>query len=93
MLSVRKIRSYDEDFDATDFAEQALEIYSMAHEALTSRDKAVLHANVTELAYPKMIQNVRHKTVRWQLLKSLEPARVVHVRHRISSTRRTFTRR
>ena len=35
----------------------------------------------TELAYPKMMQNVRHKTVRWQLLKSLEPPRVVHVRH------------
>ena len=28
-----------------------------------------------------MMQNVRNKTVRWQLLKSLEPPRVVHVRH------------
>ncbi|XP_043194045.1 probable 39S ribosomal protein L45, mitochondrial [Amphibalanus amphitrite] len=81
MLSVRKIRSYDEEFDVGEFAEQAVEIYKAAHEALTARDKATLHANVTELAYPKMMQNVRHKTVRWQLLKSLEPPRVVHVRH------------
>ena len=47
MLSVRKIRSYDEDFDVTEFAEQAVEIYRTAHEALTTRDKVTLHANVT----------------------------------------------
>ena len=47
MLSVRKIRSYDEDFDVNEFAEQAVEVYRTAHEALTTRDKALLHANVT----------------------------------------------
>ena len=47
MLSVRKIRTYDEDFDVNEFAEEAVEIYRTAHEALTRRDKAVLHANVS----------------------------------------------
>ena len=47
MLSVRKIRSYDEDFDVGEFAERAVEVYREAHEALTRRDKAALHANVT----------------------------------------------
>ena len=47
MLSVRKIRTYDEEFDVNEFAEQAVEIYRTAHEALTRRDKAVLHANVS----------------------------------------------
>ncbi|KAF0309664.1 putative 39S ribosomal protein L45, mitochondrial [Amphibalanus amphitrite] len=46
MLSVRKIRSYDEEFDVGEFAEQAVEIYKAAHEALTARDKATLHANL-----------------------------------------------
>lgn len=81
MMSARKIRTYDEDFNTEDFAEQAQEVYQRAHEALVTGDKSTLHATVTEMAYPKMTQNVRHKTVRWQLLRSLEPARVVHVRH------------
>ncbi|XP_037078090.1 probable 39S ribosomal protein L45, mitochondrial [Pollicipes pollicipes] len=81
MMAVRKIRTFDEDFDVSDFAEDALNIYQEAHQALARLDKAALHKHVTELAYPKMIQSVRSKTVHWQLLKSLEPARVVHVRH------------
>lgn len=31
MLTVRKIRTFDEDFDTSDFAENAKEIYVKAH--------------------------------------------------------------
>lgn len=34
MMSVRKIKSFDEDFNLQDFVEDALDIYKSAHEAL-----------------------------------------------------------
>ena len=40
MSSVRKIRSYEEDFDPRTFVEEAEEIYIAAHTALANNEKA-----------------------------------------------------
>nr|CAG4642032.1 EOG090X0DDP [Eurycercus lamellatus] len=80
MMAVRKIRSYDADFDTKKFAEDAQEIYIKAHTALAAKDKDSLHQCVTEICYPIMTEGLRYCTVRWQFLKSLEPPRVVHAR-------------
>lgn len=79
-LAVRKIRSYEEDFDTSLFVEQAQNIYINAHEALEQRDKYKLREFVTERAYPEMMHNTHDKTIRWKFLKSLEPPRLVHAR-------------
>lgn len=80
MMAVRKIRSYEEDFEPPEFAVQAQEIYLKAHEALVKKDKYELRTLVTERAYPEMIHNVRDKTVRWRFIKSLEQPYVIHAR-------------
>ena len=43
MSSVRKIRSYEEDFDARTFVDEALEIYIAAHNALANNELDLLH--------------------------------------------------
>lgn len=80
MMAVRKIRSYEEDFDASIFAEEAQQIYTDAHTALSAKEKYKIREYVTERAYPEMMWNVKYKTIRWKFLKSLEPPRVVHAR-------------
>lgn len=35
---------------------------------------------MTERCYPEMLANTELKTLRWSLIKSIEPARVVHIR-------------
>lgn len=80
MMAVRKIRSYDEDFDPKEFAIKAQDIYIKAHEALMARDKLGIRKLITERAYPEMMHNAKCTTIRWKLLQSLEPPRVVHAR-------------
>lgn len=80
MLAVRKIRSYEDDFDAGEFAQLMQQVYIDAHQALVAQDKYGLRQYVTERAYPEMMWNVKYKTIRWQFLKSLEAPRVVHAR-------------
>lgn len=81
MLAIRKVRSYEEDFDANLFAEQAQEIYRQAHRILAEpNNKYAIRDYVTERAYPEMMYNIKFKTIHWQFLKSLEPPRVVHAR-------------
>ncbi|XP_063708238.1 large ribosomal subunit protein mL45 [Culicoides brevitarsis] len=79
-LAVRKIRSYEEDFDTNSFVQQAQDIYISAHEALAKRDKYQLREFVTEKAYLEMMHNTTCKTICWRFLKSLEPPRLVHAR-------------
>ena len=81
MSSVRKIRKYEEDFDAKTFVDEALEIYIAAHRALADGEKDLLHKFATEKAYPEMMHMAKRKTIRWNFIKSLEPPRVVHARH------------
>nr|CAG4645107.1 EOG090X0DDP [Leptodora kindtii] len=80
MLAVRKIRSYDEDFDPRDFAQVAQDVYVKAHTALAEKNMDVVHDCVTEQSYPLMTDGLRFSTLRWQFIKSLEPPRVVHAR-------------
>ena len=80
MMSVRKIRSYDEDFEPPEFAEKAQEIYIKAHEAMANKQKYDLRQFVTERVYPEMMHNIRDKTIRWKFLKSLEQPYVIHAR-------------
>lgn len=80
MLSVRKIRNFDEDFEPPEFAEQAQQIYIKAHEAMSNKDKYEMRKYVTERAYPEMRHNIHDKTIRWKFLKSLELPHVIHAR-------------
>ncbi|OQR75902.1 putative 39S ribosomal protein L45 [Tropilaelaps mercedesae] len=80
MLQLRKLRQFDEDFELDDFAELASRIYVDCHSALAKGDKKKLEKLVTEKCYPEIIANTEMKTLRWSLVKSIEPARVVHIR-------------
>lgn len=80
MLAVRKIRSFEEDFEPPEFAEQAQDIYIKSHNLLVEKNKYKLRELVTERAYPEMLHNIKDKTIIWKFLKSLEPPRVVHAR-------------
>ena len=81
MASVRKIRKYEEDFEAKTFVDTALEIYIAAHRALADGEHELLHKFTTEKAYPEMMYMAKRKTIKWNFIKSLEPPRVVHARH------------
>jgi large subunit ribosomal protein L45 len=80
MLAVRKIRSFEEDFEPPEFANQAQEIYMKAHEKMKDKKKYELREYVTERAYPEMMHNIYDKTIRWQFLQTLEPPTVIHAR-------------
>merc|ERR1719384_502385 len=80
-MSVRKIRKYEEDFDARKFVDTATEIYIAAHRALADGEDELLHKFATEKAYPEMMNMAKRKTIRWNFIKSLEPPKVVHARH------------
>ncbi|KAI8129799.1 putative 39S ribosomal protein L45, mitochondrial [Lucilia cuprina] len=80
MLAVRKIRSYEEEFDTDAFPSIAQDVYIEAHKFMAEKNKHQLREFVTERAYPEMMHNVKDKTIHWKFLKSLEPPRVVHAR-------------
>ncbi|XP_028170718.1 probable 39S ribosomal protein L45, mitochondrial [Ostrinia furnacalis] len=80
MMAIRKVKSFEEDFDSKKFASIAQDIYIKAHEALANHDKRELRLHVTEKAYPEFMHNSLRKTIRWKFLDSLEPPRVVHAR-------------
>lgn len=81
MNSVRKIRSYEDEFEPKKWVEEALEIYIEAHRALANKDEDKLHTLVTEKCFPEMMYMAQRKTIHWNFIKSLEPPRVVHARH------------
>ncbi|KAJ8709396.1 hypothetical protein PYW07_009222 [Mythimna separata] len=80
MMAIRKIKSFEEEFDQKEFVFQAQNTYIKAHESLANDDKRALRLYVTEKAYPEFRHNSRMKTIRWKFLESLEPPRVVHAR-------------
>ncbi|XP_050355054.1 probable 39S ribosomal protein L45, mitochondrial [Nymphalis io] len=80
MMAIRKIKSYEEDFDSKEFCQEAQNIYIKAHESLANNDKYALRKYVTEKAYQEFRHNSQLKTIRWRFLDSLEPPRVVHAR-------------
>lgn len=79
-MAIRKIKSFDEDYDSKEFVEQAQKIYIKAHKSLVENDKHALRQYVTEKAYPEFRHNSYGKTIRWEFLESLEPPRMVHAR-------------
>ena len=87
MMSVRKIRSYEEDFDPRSFAEEATEIYIAAHTALANNEFDLLHKYATEKAYPEMMHLHKRKTIHWRFIKSLEPPKVSEKSGKIFSCR------
>ncbi|XP_055545365.1 probable 39S ribosomal protein L45, mitochondrial [Wyeomyia smithii] len=80
MMAIRKIRNYDDDFETSEFAALAQDIYINAHNTLAEKNKYKLRELVTERAYPELMHNVADKTIHWKFLQSLEPPRVVHAR-------------
>lgn len=80
MMAIRKVRSFEEDFDPKEFAVVAQDIYLKAHEMMMTKQKYEIRKFVTEKAYPEMMHNVRDKTIHWKFLKSLEPPHVIHAR-------------
>uniref|UniRef100_A0A5S6QM14 Large ribosomal subunit protein mL45 n=1 Tax=Trichuris muris TaxID=70415 RepID=A0A5S6QM14_TRIMR len=76
----KKITSYDSDFDPAAFVETAHQLYINAHDALQKRDDERLHQLVTEKAFPDMWDELKLKSIRWQFVESIEPARVVQLR-------------
>ncbi|KAI8426799.1 hypothetical protein MSG28_014482 [Choristoneura fumiferana] len=80
MMAIRKIKTFDEDFDSKAFCQQAQDIYIKAHESLANNDKRALQLYVTEKAYQEFRHNSNLKTIKWKFLQSLEPPRVCHAR-------------
>ncbi|XP_038077541.1 39S ribosomal protein L45, mitochondrial-like isoform X1 [Patiria miniata] len=79
-LNQRKIRQFEPEFTASEFAWKAQKIFIDAHNALQDFDKNILHQLATEKAYPEMTKGFRFKTIRWKFLESIEKPRVVHIR-------------
>lgn len=80
MLAIRRVRSYEEDFDAPEFCSEAEGIYKKVHEYMASREMDKLEEVVTERAYPEVVHNIEDKTIHWKFLKSIELPRIVHAR-------------
>lgn len=81
MMSVRKIRQYEEDFDAPVFCKHATDIYIKMHELMAAQDKDNIIKYVTERAYPEVMHNIENKTLHWKYIKDVELPRIAHVRH------------
>lgn len=80
MMAIRKIRSYEEEFDTPEFCKLAEDIYIKTHECLVKGDKETILDYVTEKAYPEIIHNIENKTLHWKFIKNIELPRVVHAR-------------
>ncbi|XP_073993527.1 mitochondrial ribosomal protein L45 [Rhodnius prolixus] len=80
MMALRKIRSFEDEFEFDDFLKEAQDIYIAAHLAMINKDREKLPQFVTERAYPEVVHNIGDKTINWRFLESIQPPKVVHVR-------------
>jgi len=80
MMAIRKVRSFEEEFDAPKFCQQAEQTYIKAHQCLTTRNLDEIQQYVTERAYPEITNNIQNKTIHWKFLKAVELPRIVHAR-------------
>ncbi|KRT83805.1 hypothetical protein AMK59_4310, partial [Oryctes borbonicus] len=80
MMAIRKIRTFEEDFDTTTFCNKAEDTYIKLHELLVTKDKDKLRDIITERAYPEVMHNMQNKTIHWKFIKNVELPRVVHAR-------------
>uniref|UniRef100_A0A915DVK0 Large ribosomal subunit protein mL45 n=1 Tax=Ditylenchus dipsaci TaxID=166011 RepID=A0A915DVK0_9BILA len=69
-----------ETFSAKTFGATAEDVYVSAFKALTQRNKKLLHNYVTEHAFVKLWPDVENGTVVWELVRFVEPSRVIAVR-------------
>jgi len=77
----RKINKIEKDiggFDSSYFADEAVDLYVMAHEALVADDRTRLHELVTSKCYQELTHGLQYKTLRWRFLQNVEPPRAVH---------------
>lgn len=81
MISIRKIKQFDEEFQSATFCKEATDIYLKMHELMAAQDTEGLIKYVTERAYPEVIHNIDNKTLRWKYIKDVELPRIVHARH------------
>ncbi|KAI3383230.1 hypothetical protein SNEBB_010765 [Seison nebaliae] len=77
---LKKVRSFDDEFDTDLFADNAQVIYEKAHKALMDRNKRLLHQLTTEMAYSQMTSGLRDKTFKWKIVERIQPPRIVHVK-------------
>lgn len=80
-MAIRKIRSYEEDFDAPEFCKLTEDIYKRVHEYMSAKDVEKLEDVVTERAYPEVVHNIQNKTIHWKYLDTIELPRIVHARY------------
>lgn len=80
MLAIRKIRSFEDDFDVPLFTEECQKIYIKAHELLAENATTELFDYVTEFAYPLMKYQTELKTIKWKFIKNNEEPQVIQVR-------------
>ncbi|XP_063932881.1 large ribosomal subunit protein mL45 [Zophobas morio] len=80
MMAIRKIKSFEEEFDTATFCKEAEDIYVKMHDLMAKRDLENMTDYVTERAYPEVIHNIENKTIHWKLIKNIELPRVVHAR-------------
>ncbi|VDN02210.1 unnamed protein product [Thelazia callipaeda] len=76
---IRKRKGF-ENFSVKTFPIIADEVYVEAHKALMARNKNALQKYITETAFGKMWPDVESGSLVWDLVKSIEPSRVVSVR-------------
>ena len=70
----RKINKIEKDiggFDASYFAEEAVDLYIMAHEALVNDDRTRLHELVTSKCFTELRHGLQYKTLRWGYTRRL----------------------
>ncbi|XP_018328436.1 probable 39S ribosomal protein L45, mitochondrial [Agrilus planipennis] len=80
MMAIRKVGSFDEDFNRSVFIEHAEDIYKKTHEFIALKDKYKIREYVTERAYPEVMHNLYNKTIIWKFIKNIERPRMVHAR-------------
>lgn len=80
MMAIRKIRSFEEEFDIPDFLDEAQKIYINSYSSMMNKDRDKLIQFITERAYPEVVNNIADKTIHWEFLESIERPRIVHVR-------------
>ncbi|KAJ3638442.1 hypothetical protein MTP99_001806 [Tenebrio molitor] len=80
MMAIRKIKSFEEDFDTATFCKHAEDIYIKMHDCIAKKDLENITDYVTERAYPEVIHNIEYKTIHWKYIKNIELPSIVHAR-------------
>jgi len=80
LLATRKVRKFEDEFDPSQFAQDAVKIYINANKALMAKDEQGIRLYATDKVIPEMFHHTKKKTIEWDYLESLAPPKVVQVR-------------